>query len=129
MIFEDDINSLESKKIDLEIQLNNLLKSDNKELDNNKKSDKINELRSEILYLKKQIDKKLGYKEKEKLKEIKRKKSGVDEKNIKNYKAFKARYKKINNMEVATKNILKTIEAYLIGLKQEEHSAVKVMSR
>ena len=66
MIFDDDINSLESKKTDLEIQLNNLLKSDNKE------PDKINELRSEILYLKKQIGKKLGYKEIKKQEEIKR---------------------------------------------------------
>ena len=123
MIFDDDINSLESKKTDLEIQLNNLLKSDNKE------PDKINELRSEILYLKKQIGKKLGYKEIKKQEEIKRRKSGVDDRNIKNYKAFKARYQKISKMEVATKNILKTIDAYLISASKEQHATVKVMSR
>ena len=107
----------------MEIELNNLIRSENKE------QDKINELKSEILYLKKQIGKKLGYKEVKKQEEIKRKKSGIDEKNIKNYKAFKSKYKKISKMEVATKNILKTIDVYLSKAKQENHGAVKVMSR
>lgn len=123
MMLETDINSLESKKTSLEIELNNLLRSEDKE------QDKINELRSEILYLKKQIGKKLGSKEVKKQEEIKRKKSGIDDRNIKNYKAFKSKYKKISKMEVATKNILKTIDAYLISLKYEDSNAVKVMNR
>ena len=40
MMLETDINSLETRKTELEIELNNLLRSDNKE------EDKINELRS-----------------------------------------------------------------------------------
>ena len=51
MMLDTDINSLETRKTELEIELNNLLRSDNTE------EDKINELRSEILYLKKQIGK------------------------------------------------------------------------
>ena len=123
MMLDADINSLESKKTSLEIELNNLLRSENKE------QDKINELRSEILYLKKQIGKKLGSKEVKKQEAIKRKKSGIDDRNIKNYKVFKSKYKKISKMEVATKNILKTIDAYLNRLKYEDNSTVKVMSR
>ena len=123
MMLEADINSLETKKTSLEIELNNLIRSENKE------QDKINELKSEILYLKKQIGKKLGYKEVKKQEEIKRKKSGIDEKNIKNYKAFKSKYKKISKMEVSTKNILKVIDIYFGNKEYEQSDLVKVMSR
>ena len=123
MMFDTDINSLETRKTQLEIELNNLLKSDNKE------EDKINELRSEILYLKKQIGKKLGSKEVKKQEEIRRKKLRVDERNIKNYNAFKSKYRKISKMEVATKNILKVIDSYLISSQNNNSDMVKVMSR
>jgi len=124
MMLGTDINSLESQKLNLEIELNELLKSETKE------DDKINELRSEILYLKKQISHKLGSKEVKKQEEIKREKSGIDEKNIKNYNAFKSKYKKISKMEVSTKNILKLIDAYLNKEELEYHNGmVKVMSR
>lgn len=118
-----DINSLEAKKINLEIELNNLLKN------NVKEEDKINELRSEILYLKKQISQKLGSKEVKNQEEIKRKKSGLDERNIKNYQAFKYKYKQISKMEVSTKNILKLIDVYLNNKQYENVNVVKVMSR
>ena len=123
MMLDTDINSLETRKTQLEIELNNLLKSDNKE------EDKINELRSEILYLKKQIGKKLGSKEVKKQEEIRRKKLRVDERNIKNYNAFKSKYRKISKMEVATKNILKVIDSYLISSQNNNSDMVKVMSR
>ena len=123
MMLDTDINSLESRKTELEIELNNLLKSEGKE------EDKINELRSEILYLKKQIDKKLGTKEVKKQEEIKRKKLRVDERNIKNYNVFKSKYRKISKMEVATKNILKVIDDYLINSQKSNSDMVKVMSR
>ena len=123
MMLDTDINSLETRKTELEIELNNLLKSDSKE------EDKINELRSEILYLKKQIDKKLGSKEVKKQEEIRRKKLRVDERNIKNYNAFKSKYRKISKMEVATKNILKVIDSYLINSQNNNSDMVKVMSR
>ena len=119
MMIETDINSLESKKLSLELKLNELLK-------NNAKQDDINELKSEILYIKKQINKKLGTKEVEVTKKIKRKKSGVDERNIKNYNLFKARYKRISNMEISTKNILRVIDIYL-GKEQYNEDLAKVM--
>ena len=124
MMLESDINSLESKKIDLELQLNDLLK-------NNAEVDKINELKAEILYIKKQISQKLGSKEVETQAKIKRKKSGVDERNIKNYNAFKSKYKKISKMEVSTKNILRVIDSYLNQEQYQtyEDNMVKVMSR
>lgn len=123
MILDTDVNSLETRKTSLEIELNNLLRSDSKE------EDKISELRSEILYLKKQIAKKLGSKEVKKQEEIKRKKLRVDERNIKNYNAFKSKYKKISKMEVATKNILKVIDSYLINSYNNNSDMVKVMGR
>ena len=123
MMLAADINSLETEKVGLEIELNNLIKNGNIEID------KINELRSEILYLKKQISQKLGSKEVKNHEELKRKKYGLDEKNIKNYSVFKTKYKQISKMEVSTKNILKVIDAYLNKKQYEQNDMVKVMSR
>ena len=123
MMLDTDINSLETRKTELEIELNNLLRSDSKE------EDKINELRSEILYLKKQISQRLGSKEVENQEEIKRKKSGLDERNVKNYQAFKSKYKQISKMEVSTRNILRLIDVYLNNKQYERADVVKVMSR
>ena len=124
MMLDADINSLETKKLSLEIELNAILKAEEKD------ADKINELRSEILHLNKQINKKLGTKEVQNQKEIKRVKSGVDERNIKNYNAFKNKYKKISKMEVSTKNILRVIEEYFNKNNHEyKDNLVKVMSR
>jgi len=124
MMLDTDINSLETKKLSLEIELNALLKCEDKDYD------KINELKSEILHLQKQIDRKLGTKEVQKQKEIKREKSGVDERNIKNYNIFKAKYKKISKMEVSTKNILRVIDEYFNKENYEyQDNIVKVMSR
>ena len=118
-----DINLLETKKIRLEADLDDLIK-------NNGEQDKINELRAEVLYLKKQISQKLGPKEIATQEKIRRKKSGVDERNIKNYNIFKSKYKKISKMEVATRNILKVIDDYLNNKQYEyQDEMVKVMSR
>ena len=119
MMLETDINSLETKKINLEIELNNLIK-------NNAEEDKINELRSEILHIKKQIKQILGQKEVETQEKIKRKKLRVDERNIKNYNLFKSKYRKISKMEVSTRNILRVIDTYL-NQEQYQDGLVKVM--
>lgn len=121
MMLETDINSLESKRINLEIKLNELLK-------NNANKDDINELKSEILYIKKQISKKLGTKEVESREKIKRKRLQIDDHNIKNYQAFKSKYKQISKMEVATRKILNVIDVYLTE-KQNTNDMVKVMGR
>lgn len=123
MMLGADINSLETQKISLEIELNSLLKSQNVD------GDKVSELRSDILHLKKQIAKKLGSKEVTKQEEIKRQKSGIDERNIKNYNAFKSKYRKISKMEVSTKNILKVIDVYLNSEQYRQSDMVKVISR
>jgi len=124
MMLGSDINSLETKKLSLEIELNNLLRCEDKD------EDKINELRSEILHLQKQINKILGTKEVQKQKEIKREKSRVDERNIKTYNEFKSKYRKISKMEVSTKNILKVIEEYFNKDNYEyQDNLVRVMSR
>ena len=121
MIVETDINSLETKKTSLELKLNELIK-------NNAEQDEINELKSEIVYIKKQITKKLGTKEVEVTKKLKRKKSRIDEKNIENYNFIKSGYKKISNMEIATNKIIKVIDVYL-NKPQYNEDLVKVMSR
>jgi len=124
MMLGSDINSLETKKLSLEIELNNLLRCEDKD------EDKINELRSEILHLQKQINKILGTKEVQNQKEIKREKSRVDERNIKTYNEFKSKYRKISKMEVSTKNILKVIEEYFNKDNYEyQDNLVRVMSR
>lgn len=120
MILDTDVNSLETKKLNLELELSDLLKS------NNKSEDRINELKSEILYLKKQIAHKLGNKEVKKQEEIRKKKLGIDERNKKNYAAFKAKYKKISKMEIATKRILPVIDKYLKNNNYQDN-LIKVM--
>ena len=123
MLGNADVNSLEAKKINLEIELNELI-------NNNGDQDKISELRSEILYLKKQIGQKLGTKEVESQEKIKRKKLGVDERAIKNYNGLKKKYKPISKIDIATKNILKVIDIYLNQEQYEYYEGnVKVMSR
>ena len=121
MMSNADINLLESKKLNLELELNKLLKS-------NAEEDKINELRSEILYIKKQINQILGPKEVETQEKIKRRKLGVDERNIRNYNLFKSKYRQISKIEISTKNMLRVIEMYL-NRESYQDDMVKVMSR
>ena len=121
MMLETDINSLETKKLNLELKLNELLK-------NNANQDDINELKSEILYIKKKINKKLGTKELEVTQRIKRKKSRVDEKNIENYNFIKDGYKQISNINISVNKIIKVIDVYL-NKQQYNEDYVKVMSK
>lgn len=123
MMLGVDVNALENKKLNLEIELNNLLNSADKD------ENRINELKAEILYIKKQINKKLGPKEVEIQEKIKNRKLGIKEKHIKNYNEFKSKYKRISKMEVATNNILKIIDIYLNKDVYSNSSNVKVISR
>lgn len=124
MMLGSDINSLETNKLSLEIELNALLKSEEKD------EDKINELRSEILHLQKQINKILGTKEVQKQKEIKKEKSRTDERIIIEYNELKKRYGKISKIRVSKRNILRVIEEYFNKDKYEyQDNVVKVMSR
>lgn len=121
MISWTDVNSLQKQKLELQIKLNELLKS------SDKSNDKVNELKSEILYLDKQIEKILGSNEIKRQKELKRKKSGIDQTNINNYFALKEKYKKISNMKLATTRMIGLIETLeKNSLLIEERVKVKV---
>ncbi len=104
MISWSDVNSLRKEKIQLQLQLESMLNS------GVTSRDEINALKSEILHLTKQIEKIVGSNEIKRQKEIRKRKSGVEQRQIKNYFAFKARYKKISNMSLAVNRMLSYIE-------------------
>lgn len=106
MISWTDANSLQKQKLDLQVKLDQLLKS------NNASVDEVNELKSEILYLDKQIEKIVGSNEIKRQNELKRKKSGVEQRNLSNFYAFKDKYKKISKMRIATTHMIASIENY-----------------
>lgn len=106
MISNEDVNTLQKQKLDLQIKLNELLKSSNKSIDD------INELKSEILYLDKQIEKIVGSNEIKRQKEVKRRKLGIEETNINNYNLFKSKYRQICKMRISTLHMVSAIENY-----------------
>ncbi len=120
MISNEDVNILQKQKLDLQIQLNELLKSKSKNIDY------INELKSEILYLNKQIEKIIGSNEIKRQNELKRKKLGIEETNINNYYSFKAKYKKICKMRISVFRMLNVIENYMNNNTKNIDEIVKV---
>ena len=119
MISEMRVQELQNKKRQLQSNLNDLLNS------KNYTSDDVNELRSEILHINKLIEKKVGNKELKRQEEVRKRKSGVNEINIKAYYSFKSKYKKISEMAVATNRILKAFDS-LNNTYTEERVKVKV---
>lgn len=114
------INSLQKQKLDLQVELNNLLHSLNPD------RDKINELKSEILYLDKQIQKIVGKKEIERQNQLKKRKSGIEEINKKNYYSLKSMVKRISPMAIATNRMMSTIEKLQTRQIEDEKVRVKV---
>lgn len=106
MINWSDVNSLQKEKSDKEIKLNELLKSKEVSID------EINELRSEILYLKKQIEKIVGSNEIKRQRELRIKKSGVEQKKLNDYCNFKIKYKKICRMNSSIRRIVQVVDKY-----------------
>lgn len=104
MISWTDVNSLQKQKLNLQVKLNELLKSGSATVD------EINELKSEILYLDKQIEKIVGTNEIKRQQELKRKKSGIEQRNLRNFYEFKDKYKKISKMKIATTRMIASIE-------------------
>ena len=104
MINWSDVDLLEKQKKEKEIELNTLLKSSDFSVD------KVNELKSDILYLNKQIKKIVGSNELSRQKEIKTKKS--NERRLSNYYAFKERYKKISRISSSIKKFNNVIDSY-----------------
>lgn len=120
MIEWSEVNKIQQEKINLEIQLAEFKK-------NNASEDKINEIKSEIIYLSKKIEKKLGSNELKRRAEISKKRSGIEENNIKAYLAFKEKYKKISKMKLAFTKMMNTIETIQKNsLIENEENVVKV---
>jgi len=115
MLNNQELKDLENKKLELELSIKELLQKEDysKDLEN--------ELRSELLYINKQIKHKLGNKEIKIQEEIKRKRNGKDERNINNYNILKNKYKQISNMEIATKDILRNIDNYYLSQAYEDN--------
>ena len=112
------LNLLQKQKLDLQVELNNLVH------DSTVDKDKINELKSEILYLDKQIEKIVGKKEIERQNELKNKKSRKDEKNKSDYYNLKFMVKRISPMAIATSRILNIIDK--LQQKENINERVKV---
>ena len=114
-----NINLLQKQKLDKQVELNSLLHSSNID------KDKINELKAEILYLDKQIEKIVGKNEIERRNQLKNKKSGIDEINKNNYFGFKSKFKKISPMSIATNRMISIIEKIENRTIEEEKVKVK----
>ena len=119
MISWTDVNKLQDQKTQLQIKLNNLIKSENAS------SDEINGLKAEILHLEKDINRILGSNEVKRQKELKKEKSGLDEKHKKRYYSFKRKYDMISKLNEATNNIMNAIDS-LNNTYEIEESRVKV---
>lgn len=115
MLNNQELKDLENKKLELELSIKELLQKEDysKDLEN--------ELRSELLYINKQIKHKLGNKEIKIQEEIKRKRTGKDERNINNYNILKNKYKQISNIEIATKDIIRNIDNYYLSQAYEDN--------
>lgn len=98
------LDLLQKQKLEFQLELNDILHSST---DN---QDKINELKSEIIYINKQIEKIVGKKEIEMQNELKNKKLRIEDKHKSNYYNLKAMIDKINPMKIATNRIIKIIE-------------------
>ena len=112
-------NSLQTQKREMQLELNSLLQASNPD------NDRINELRADILYIDKQIEKIVGKKEIVRLNELKRKQSGIDEINKNNYFAFKGKFKKISPMTIATNRMINLIDR-LSKTQNDEKVRIKV---
>lgn len=106
MISWTDVNVLEHDKKQLQVKLSELIKS------GNFSEDEVNSIKAEILYLDKQISKIVGSNEIKRQKELKQRKSGIEQANISTYYSFKDKYKKINKMKVATTRMINEIDEF-----------------
>ena len=116
MINWTDLKKLQSDKLNYQLKLNDLLKSPNVNIEN------INELKSEIIHINKQIEKIVGKKELERQVELKVKKIDTSLIDLNNYNALKNKYDKISNINNSTKKIIEIIKIY----KNLDNDDVKV---
>lgn len=113
MISWPDIKELQKQKLNLQVQLNELLNS------KDVSKDSINELRSEIKHLDTQITKILGSNEIKRQEELKEKRSGKNEKNKERFYSLKEKYKKISKIRIATSKMIAVIENYNKNINNE----------
>lgn len=92
----------------------------------NPSNDELNALKSEIKYLDDKLKKINGLNEQKRMEQLKNKKSGIEEKNKKNYYAFKDKYNKISNMKLATTRIINIIGDLQKQQYIEEKERIKV---
>ena len=92
----------------------------------NPSNDELNALKSEIKYLDDKLKKINGLNEQKRMEQLKSKKSGIEEKNKKNYYAFKDKYNKISNMNLATTRIINIIGDLQKQQYIEEKERIKV---
>lgn len=92
----------------------------------NPSSDELNAIKSEIKYLDDKLNKINGLNEQKRMEQLKNKKSGIEEKNKKNYYAFKDKYNKISNMNLATTRIINVIGNIQKQQYLEEKERIKV---
>lgn len=102
MISWTDVNLLQKQRLDLQVKLDNLLKS------GSSSEDDINEIKSEITHLDKDIKRILGTNEIERQKKLRS--DSNDEKIKKKYYSLKRKYDLINKLNEATVNLMNTIE-------------------
>lgn len=103
MISWSDVNTLQKQKLDLQIRLDELLK-------NGKASDDdVNEIKSEINHLEKNIRRILGSNELERQKKLRS--NHNDEKVKKKYYALKSKYNLVKKLNESTNNFIKTIDS------------------
>lgn len=102
MISWSDVNTLQKQKLDLQVKLDELLKSGKASVDD------INEIKSEINHLEKDIRRILGSNELERQKKLRN--NSNDEKIKKKYYTLKNKYNLIKKLNESTNNFIKTID-------------------
>ena len=90
------INSLQTKKREIQVKLNELLHSSNPD------KDKINEFRADILYINKQIERLVGKNEIKRQEELENRNLEQEKRNKKAYNYFKDKCEKISPFNIAT---------------------------
>ena len=103
MISWTDVNTLQKQKLDLQVKLDSLLKS------GSATEDEINEIKSEINHLEKDIKRILGTNEIERQKKLRS--NSNDERAKKRYYALKNKYDLIKKLNEATQGLINTIDS------------------
>ena len=100
-----------------------------KELNPNVSSEELSALKAELKYLEDQLTKIRGGNEKKREAELTNKKQRKNDKNIRNYEAFKTKCKPISNFNIAFNHLKKAIMYYQSASLNNEFEQDKVKVR